>query len=149
MRKRYITSILIILNALCLAGVWAGYLSYRQSLGMAGPADIPDILLQLALPTALILGTATLVGLLLLYVAAFCIWKLQSADRKTRILTVFSAIIGLAAIGITYAVIYYEANVGPVGLICFLTMFGLAIGVFRYLPQMIAKDRGAFQFIRP
>jgi|GEM_PF-4688108 len=149
MRKRYIVSILIILNALCVVGVWVGYFDYRQSLGMAGSADIPDILLQLALPTALILCAVTLVGLLLLYVAAFCIWKLQSADRKNRILTVFSAIIGFAAIGITYAVIYYEANVGPVGLICFLTMFGLAIGVFRYLPQMIARDRGEFQFIRP
>lgn len=149
MRKRNIVSILIILNALCLAGVWVGYFDYRQSLGMAGPADIPDILLQLALPTALILGTATLVGLLLLYVAAFCIWKLQTADRRTRILAVFSAIAVFAAIGITYAAIYYEANVGPVGLICVLTMFGLAIGVFRYLPQMIAKDRSEFQFIRP
>ncbi|MEP2718002.1 hypothetical protein [Pseudophaeobacter sp.] len=84
-----------------------------------------------------------------MYICAFCFWQLQISDRKTHILTVIAALLVLSAVGLSYAFMYHDVDIGPFGFVAFIILFGLAIGVFRYLPQLIARDWREFQFIRP
>lgn len=148
MRKLHILIVLIVMNVITLASVWISYLNHRKGLGLADTKHIPEILAQLAVPTVLIITAVSFVVLVLLYLGAFCLWKLRAADRKQRLLVSASTLTVLAAISISYASMYHKVDIGALALVCFLILFGGAIAVLRYLPQMIARERDTFHFLR-
>ncbi|MEP1964462.1 hypothetical protein [Tateyamaria sp.] len=148
MRKSQVLIILGAMNILAVASIWIGYFNHRQSLGMAEIKHFSDIALQLALPTFLVIGFVSVIGLLMLYVGTFCIWKLKAANRMSRVILALSLTAVLGAIGLAYASIFHSVEIGVLALISFLILFGAAIALFRYLPQMMAHERSAFQFLR-